>query len=202
MKRDISKWNRKDIPHTEYHKQLVEFSQSPLDQFLAWLVSKDWECDDNGYFSRFGSEVYAEFRKWREKFGGKYDVNGSADLMKKIYCSLDLPKDCLERGTRNKIGARTFFHLENLRKHYKVGEEGKCLLDLSKLKGTLQYEQEEGSDSDCDSDGEIEEVMVGDTTTEEDEYEDTAEVLDDTNSIKVTIAGGKSISVKKNRSIT
>ena len=149
MKRDISKWNRKDIPHTEYHKQLVEFNQSPLDQFLAWLVSKDWKCDDNGYFSRFGSEVYSEFRKWREIFGGKYDVNGSADLMKKIYCSLDLPKDCLERGTRNKIGARTFFHLENLRKHYKVGEEGKeegkCLLDLSKLKGTLQYEQEEGS---------------------------------------------------------
>ena len=212
MKRDISKWNRMDIPHTEYHKELVEFNSSPLDQFLAWLVSppKDWVCDDNGYFSRFGSEVYDEFRKWREKFGGKYDVNGSSDLMKKIYCSLDLPKDCLEKGTRNKIGARALFHLENLRKHYKVGkygEEGKCLIDLSNVKGTLQYDQEQEKGSDCDSDSDDEIVKI--TSKQvwddklgcyiEDENEDTAEVLDGTNSIKITVADGKSIRVKKNR---
>jgi hypothetical protein len=186
MRRDISEWNRWVIPHTEYHKQLVEFNRNPLDEFFEWFVARAWTnkwvCDDEGYFTRYGSEVMTEFRVWRDELGGKYDVNGTGDLIKKLTCSLNLPKGCIGKGTRTNKGARTMFNLENLRKHYQIGV---CMIDLSS-----QAAGGNGSGSDSD----VEEEMIcnigEDTTTEEDENEDkiadaaatTEEVLDDTNS--------------------
>jgi len=128
---DISNWNRWLIPHTEYHKQLVEFSRNPLDEFFEWFVGRacteDLDVDDDGFITRYGSEIMTEFRLWREQFGGKYDVNGSGDLIKKITCGLNLPKGCLGKGQRTNKGARTKYHIENLKKHYKIGE---CLINV------------------------------------------------------------------------
>jgi hypothetical protein len=203
MRRDIREWNRWVIPHTEYHKQLAEFNRNPLDEFFEWFVARAWTnkwvCDDEGYFTRYGSEVMTEFRVWRDELGGKYDVNGTGDLIKKLTCSLNLPKGCIGKGTRTNKGARTMFNLENLRKHYQIGV---CMIDLSS-----QAAGGNGSGSDSD----VEEEMIcnigEDTTTEEDENEDkiadaaatTEEVLDDTNSVEVRCGNGKVIRVKKQK---
>jgi hypothetical protein len=140
-----------------------------------------------------------EFRVWRDELGGKYDVNGTGDLIKKLTCSLNLPKGCIGKGTRTNKGARTMFNLENLRKHYQIGV---CMIDLSS-----QAAGGNGSGSDSD----VEEEMIcnigEDTTTEEDENEDkiadaaatTEEVLDDTNSVEVRCGNGKVIRVKKQK---
>jgi len=173
MKRDIEGWNRWVIPHTEYHKQLAEFARNPLDEFFEWYVARaytqKWETDGEGYFARYGSEVMMEFREWRDELGGKYDVNGTGDLVKKLTCSLDLPKLCLQKGTRTNKGARTKFHLEKLRKHYKIG----CLIDLEPSQPSDVYPQpvfdENGEEV---SDDEVE-IGVGNTIVEnEDENED------------------------------
>ena len=50
-------------------------------------------------------------------------------LMKKITCSLGVPKGSITKGSRTSKGARTFFHLETLRKHYQIG----CLIQLENL---------------------------------------------------------------------
>ena len=132
LKRDISAWVFRDIPKTDYQKDLEGFSRPFLDVFFEWwvarLVVQKAETDSEGHISRFGSELYADFRAWREENGGKYELNGSGDLMKKVYTSLNLPKGCLAKGLRTNKGQRTNFHLENLKKHYKIGT---CLIHFN-----------------------------------------------------------------------
>lgn len=135
MKRDISKWVFRDIPKTEYQRDLEGFSRPFLDIFFEWWVARqvvqNAEVDGEGYLSRFGGDLYADFRTWREEFGGKYELNGTGDLMKKIYTSLHLPKGCLAKGSRTSKGQRTNFHLENLKRHYNIQScFGECLIHL------------------------------------------------------------------------
>ena len=131
MKRDISNWVFRDIPKTDYQKDLEGFSRPFLDIFVEWWiwnVCKKDDCDTDGYISKYGNEMYDDFKKWRDEFGGKYELNGSGDLMKKIYTSLHLPKGSLEKGMRGRKGQRTKFHLDTLRKHYKIGNWTECLI--------------------------------------------------------------------------
>ena len=69
-----------------------------------------------------GSDLYREYRVWREDNGGKYEINGAGDLMKKIYTSLRLPDGALQKGKRTSKGQQTKFHIKTLTKHYKIGE--------------------------------------------------------------------------------
>ena len=116
MKKDISSWEFRTIPKTEYQKNLEGFSRPFLDIFFEWWVARQVvlkvEVDSEGFLSRFGGELYADFRTWREEFGGKYELNVTGDLMKKIYTSLHLPKGCLAKGSRTNKGQRTNFHLD------------------------------------------------------------------------------------------
>lgn len=129
MARDISNWNLRVIPHTKYHREVASFSRNPLDEFLEWWLCRQYQLnangnlhlDENGNISVFGSEMMGEFREWRDSLGGKYDVNGAGDLMKKIQLSLNVPNGSISKGSRSNKGQRTLFHYDTLRKHYGVG---------------------------------------------------------------------------------
>ena len=200
MAKNISDWNRWLIPHTEYHTQLVELSRNPLDEFFEWFVAgaltQNWECDSNGFFYRYGSEVMGQFRIWREELGGKYDVNGTGDLIKKLSCSLHLPKGCLEKGSRTATGAKTKFHLENLRKHYKIGEFFTSSANISgdATSGDAVASISGGEEEDEEED----EVETENEDEDEDECENLIiEVLDDTNSTQIRLADGSIQRFKK-----
>lgn len=173
MRRNLDGWNRWVIPHTEYHKQLAEFNRNPLDEFLEWFVARGYtqkyDTDDEGYFARYGSEVMTEFRSWREELGGKYDVNGTGDLIKKLTCALNLPKGCIAKGQRSNKGSRTKFHLENLRKYYNIG----CMIDLEQVANpSTEYPQPKFDDNgEMLSDEEVE-IGIGMPDVDEDENED------------------------------
>jgi hypothetical protein len=149
LNRDISNWRYRIIPKTSYQKTLEILSRNPLDVFFEWWIArqvvKKVDTNDDGYISRFGNELFNDFRTWREENGGKYDLNGTGDLMKKIHTYLHLPKGSLERGTRTSRGQRTNFHLDTLRKHYNIGE---CLVPLDSYNS--------GNSSDYDSGGDVE----------------------------------------------
>ena len=170
MTRPIGDWEFRTIPKTDYQKDLEGFSRPFLDIFFEWWVLRQViqkaEVDSEGYMSRFGGELYADFRLWREEFGGKYELNGTGDLMKKIYTSLHLPKGCLAKGSRTNKGQRTNFHLGELRKHYKVGV---CLIHLSNPAPLG------GNSSDYESEDEIE-VGVEPVVELEEEVEEEVEV--------------------------
>jgi len=189
MARDITHWNFRVIPKTEYHNELVSFNRNPLDEFVEWLVAKavvdNWETDADGCFQRYGSEMMTYFRAWRDEFGGKYDVNGTGDLIKKITCSLDLPKGCLVKGTRSARGQKGSYNLALLKKHYKIG----CLLDLGDLSGgasvEVEDEMEDEMEGEMEGEGEVENVMLGVEDENEDEMEDKVEG----NYVEVNVGG-------------
>jgi hypothetical protein len=203
MKRDISKWEFRDIPKTEYQRDLEGFSRPFLDIFFEWWVARQVvqkaEVDSEGFLSRFGGDLYADFRSWRDEFGGKYELNGTGDLMKKIYTSLHLPKGCLAKGARTSKGQRTLFHLGLLKKHYNIQS---CLIHLPNADvGTDESgnnsEDEVGigcgetSVSDTEGEEEFEEAVVSDTGGGE-------TVVSDTNDEEVVgaMVGGRQVFFK------
>ena len=123
-------------------------------------------------------------------------MNGTGDLIKKLSCSLHLPKGCLEKGSRTTKGARTKFNLENLRKHYKIGELFIGFTSSAKISGDATANISGNEEEDEEEDEEVE-------TENEDEDEDecenltTTEVLDDTNSTQIRLADGSIQRFKK-----
>ena len=170
MKRDISEWRFRKIPKTDYQQDLEGFSRPFLDIFFEWWVAQQViqkaEVDDDGCMTRFGGDLYTDFRTWRDENGGKYELNGTGDLMKKIYTHLHLPKGCIAKGQRTSQGTRTLFHLGNLKKHYKIGE---CFVPLLNAAG---------SGSDYDSGGEVD-VEIGGVAVAELEAELENDDLED-----------------------
>jgi hypothetical protein len=129
MARDITQWDFRTIPKTEYHKELVSFSKNPLDDFLESFVAKALiakTADIDGCVTMYGNDMYSTFRSWRDGRGGKYDVNGAPDLMKKLACSLNLPKGCIVKYKRTNKGQQTQFNIQMLKSHYQIG----CLVSL------------------------------------------------------------------------
>lgn len=149
MARNIEGWNFRIIPKTEYHKAVASYARNPLDEFLEWWVCRQFQrknhgnldLDADGNIAIFGSDMMREFRVWREEFGGKYDVNGSGDLMKKVQLSLNVPKGSIAKGQRTNKGSRTLFNYDVLRKHYGIG----CLIDVGEGSG---YEEKYDSGND------------------------------------------------------
>jgi hypothetical protein len=126
MKRDISDFDPRRPPKTQYQIDLEGFSRNFVDEFFEWwvaseIISKSEDIDDEGFITRMGSDLYRDYRVWREDNGGKYEMNGAGDLMKKIYTSLRLPEGALQKGKRTSKGQQTKFHIETLKKHYKIG---------------------------------------------------------------------------------
>lgn len=132
MSYDISKWKFREFPKAKYQNILEEFNQKPIDRFFEWWVTKN-ALSNNDYISYYGNQLYADFNIWREEHGGKFEVNGSADLMKKIVLTLNLPENALEKGQRTKTGQPRIFNMKLLKKHYKINE---CLLSMPQNENT------------------------------------------------------------------
>jgi len=167
LNHDISTWMFRNIPKTDYQKDLEGFSRPFLDIFFEWWVARKHVekvvLDDNGNIGRFGSEMYVEFRAWRDENGGAYPLNGSGDLMKKLYTSLNLPKGALSKGSRTSKGQRTNFNMKILRAHYQIG----CLINITtSVEGSDEYESED----------DVEIGVQPNPVVEEDEDEEEIEV--------------------------
>ena len=131
MDRPIGGWNFRTIPKTDYQIVLEEYSRPVLDIFFEYWIARQVthkeSVDDDGFISKLGSEMFVEWRNWKAKNGGSFDVSGAGDLIKKLNITLNLPKGSILKGVRTSSGQRTKFHIDELKKHYKIGE---CLIVL------------------------------------------------------------------------
>ena len=128
---DIDGWDfRLDPknPITEYQYELMnEHNRDPLDEFLEWWVGRQVryntaieEGDLKGCVVAYGSGMLTDFKTYKETNGGKYEVSGAGDLVKKLKLNLNLPELAIENFKTTKNGKSKIYNIDILKKHYKI----------------------------------------------------------------------------------
>jgi hypothetical protein len=121
---DISSWNFRNVPKTDYHNLIIENTRNPMDLFLESFVA---ERLDKEFDTKTGVELLQEFRKWKDDTGHRFDENMNAgSLIKKLKTELSLPDGAIEKGKKTKTGVSQTFDIKLLSKHYNLG----CLIHL------------------------------------------------------------------------
>lgn len=116
---DLSNWDFRKRPITDYHKTIIESSRNPLDRFMEAFT---FAHRDKPEMVLYGAEMLAEFKAWRD--GGGYSFGEKIDegtLIKKLKLELKLPADTIVKMTRGSKGIRSRYDIGILKKHYGVG---------------------------------------------------------------------------------
>ena len=128
---DIDGWefrlDPKD-PITEYQRTLMtEYNRDPLEDFLEWWVGRQVRYDsaikkgeNQGCVVAYGANMLADFKTYKETNGGKYEVSGAGDLVKKLALNLSLPDGAITKGKVTKHGKSKIYNIDILKKHYKI----------------------------------------------------------------------------------
>tara|TARA_R110002073_G_scaffold277956_1_gene441811 strand:- start:156 stop:3431 length:3276 start_codon:yes stop_codon:yes gene_type:complete len=129
---DIDGWEFRLDPYkplTEYqHELMTEHNRNPLDEFLEWWVGRQVRFNTaikeegvlKGCIVAYGGGMLIDFRTYKETNGGKYEVNGAGDLVKKLMISLSLPEGAISNGKTTKLGKSKIYNIDILKKHYKI----------------------------------------------------------------------------------
>lgn len=119
---DISDWNFRAIPKTEYHNKIIEHTDNPINTFLEEFTLQNFNVET---IEIVGNDLLCKFREWKEKGGYKFcegiDVK---TLVKKIEIECNLPPMAFTRGARTPNGFKRRFDIVLLKKHFGLG----CLM--------------------------------------------------------------------------
>jgi hypothetical protein len=107
---DMDQFNKIPVPITEYHQNLMEFSMSPIEQWV-----RDYTfINQNRDFEELKSETILEkFNDWKENNGVKYECS-SIQLAVRIS---RLKINGIEKS-RSKESRKTRFTFELMKKHF------------------------------------------------------------------------------------
>ena len=116
---DLSNWDFRKRPITDYHKTIIEGSRNPLDMFMEAFTFRYRNETEKVLY---GAEMLTEFRFWKE--GGGYSFGekmSESALIKKLKLELKLPPDTIEKLTRGSKGIRSRYDIAKLKTHYRIG---------------------------------------------------------------------------------
>lgn len=121
-KYDISNWNFRCIPKTDYHKEIIEHTDNPINTFLEEFTLQNFNVES---IEITGNELLSKFRDWKEKGGYKFGEGIDVKtLVKKISLECNLPELAFTKGARTASGFKRRFDIELLKKHFGLG----CLI--------------------------------------------------------------------------
>jgi hypothetical protein len=171
-RKDLTGWNFRAIPRTEYHNTIIGFGRSPLDVFLEWWVGKHLGSTE---VKKLGKEIYADFRAYKEEHGqGGYEIKDAAGLIKKLCLELKLPAGSISASQHNNKGEYRFYNIELLRKHYNLGclipvptTDGGVEMHYQHPTGELEQDAEPSSAEASDHEDEVKNEMINEPVAEE-----------------------------------
>jgi len=116
--RDISQWERQDIPRTEHHKMLIDTSADPMELFL-----KQFTLDNLAHqnIELTTTELLLRLNEWNKtsnfEYVNKFSIN---NLSRKLLdSSLNLPSGSITRVKEN--GMRSLrFDIGSLKAHFQL----------------------------------------------------------------------------------
>jgi phage/plasmid-associated DNA primase len=141
---DISSWNFRQVPKTEYHQTIIDNNRNPISIFLESFVMNHIT---ESKMELTGTELLQEFRAWRDETGYKFsDGMNEGALVKKIKLESGIPKDAVVSGKRTNKGIKQNIDIDLLKTHLGLG----CMLKSKKprleLKETVEEAVEEIED--------------------------------------------------------
>lgn len=116
--RDISEWEFRDIPRTDYHKMIIEGNRPALDLFMehfAWTHINEYSVDLSG------EELLTLFTTWRHSNNYTFDEKLSSEaLIKRLRTELKLPAGCMECLPRTGVRRSRLYVIPLLLKRYNI----------------------------------------------------------------------------------
>lgn len=118
---DISNWDFRKIPRTDYHATMTEESTSPYVLFMEHFTHYYNEISPDDTVILYGKEVYTLFSKWKQDHGFKFLDNISESiLIKNILLEIPELKEFMVKSTRSKQGQARMYNLSRLRDYFKI----------------------------------------------------------------------------------
>lgn len=122
---DISAWNFRNVPKTDYHKTIIEHTENPIVSFMEWFVMQHFNEET---VVKTGVEMLTEFQEWKTATHYSFeDRLHEGALLKKIKTECGFPEGCITRGNRTKSGFKNTFHIGTMKSHFKLG----CLVETA-----------------------------------------------------------------------
>jgi len=110
---DISEWDFRQIPTTQYHQTIIDGNRNPLEIFMEYFTIQHQNAE---YVDLYGKDLLAMFRTWKEEngysFGEKLSEGG---LVKKILLELNLPQNAIEKLARGSKGQKRRYSIPALK---------------------------------------------------------------------------------------
>jgi hypothetical protein len=131
---DISDFNIKKFPSTDYHNELKKTNESPIDHWLKSLVYENFYKTDD--IELLGVDIFNKFEYWKKQNGfEKYEIN-SVKLGVRLK---NMNIKGIHKGKHTKRGETKIFKIEELKEHYNI-------------KNVIVDDVKKDSDSDDDDD--------------------------------------------------
>jgi hypothetical protein len=116
MRYDISAWNFRAVPKTDYHKDLIVYAKKPIITFLETFTLERFR---EQAVTMTGKELFAEYKLWRTSTSQSSDCSlNEGSFMKKIHLDGDLPAMALQKKARTSAGYKYDINLKLMRSHF------------------------------------------------------------------------------------
>jgi hypothetical protein len=110
---DISDFNIKKFPSTDYQNELKEMNDSPIDHWLKSFVYENFNEKDD--IELLGGAIFSRFENWKKSNGfEKYDMNSKKLGVRLINMNIK----GVYKGRHTNKGETKVFKIEDLKKHY------------------------------------------------------------------------------------
>jgi len=112
---DISDFNIKVFPSTDYQNELKIMNESPIDHWLKSLVYENFNKTDD--IELLGVDIFNKFEHWKKRNGfEKYEIN-SVKLGVRLK---NMNIKGIHKGKHTKRGETKIFNIKELKEHYNI----------------------------------------------------------------------------------
>lgn len=117
----LDKFGELPVPETEYQNDMKEQYRDNYDRWVESYIT-EYQDEDVEYLKLGGESQYKLFKEWCEKNGIKYETSS----VKMALGIKRLNIHGIVTGVKTKRANETHYHIEKLKKHYKIG----CMIQL------------------------------------------------------------------------
>jgi hypothetical protein len=118
MKTDLTEWDFRRIPRTEYHNTIIEGNRPALEIFLEnfTINNKDKESVE-----LYGKDMLGLFRTWKDETGYSFDDKmNEGVLIKRLLLELKLPIDTITKLGRGAKGIKRRYDISKLKQRFQI----------------------------------------------------------------------------------